>query len=74
MAGWEAHQQGKPDPFFEGHHDYNGILRITRPATRIGREVIFEGGECRRLGLVEYALVKVGIKRTVARAARKGLR
>lgn len=43
-----------------------------RPATRVGRELIFEGGECRRMGLVEYFLVKFGIKRMVARAARKG--
>lgn len=44
---------------------------MDRPATRVGRELIFEGGECRRMGLVEYALVKFGIKRTVARRGQK---
>lgn len=42
-----------------------------RPATRIGREIIFDGGEARRLGLLEYLLIKVGVKRTVARATRR---
>lgn len=56
---------------YEGRHDFAGLLRAERPATRIGRDVIFEGGECVRLSLVQYVLVKLGIKRTVARAARR---
>lgn len=59
---WEPTQFG---------HEGERIAVDVRPATRVGRELIFEGGECRRMGLLEYALIKVGIKRTVARATRR---
>jgi hypothetical protein len=44
---------------------------LARPATRVGRWVMFEGGESRRLGLTEFLLIKAGVKRTVARRPRR---
>ena len=36
-----------------------------RPATRIGRYVIFEGGRTIRLSLLAWALFALGLRKTV---------
>ena len=44
-----------------------------RPATRYGRWVVFGDGYARRLGLIEWALIKCRIKTNVTRErGRKG--
>jgi len=43
------------------------VLLTQRPATRIGRSVIFEGGGILRLSRWEWALFALGLKTTVKR-------
>jgi hypothetical protein len=38
---------------------------IPRPVVRIGRTLIYPDGTVRRMGLIEYAQLKLGAKTTV---------
>ena len=42
----------------------NERIKKHQPATRIGRTIIFKGGHTRRLGIVEYLLIRLGLKST----------